>query len=196
MIPSRYESQDNDVWYLDNGASNHMTGNWSFFSELDEGITGRVKFGDNSCVGIKGKWSILFQGKSGQQRLMTKIYFIPDLKNNIISLGQATEAGCDIRMKDNYLTMYDADNCLLMKVQRTPNRLYKIKLKIVVPICLHSRLSEDTWRCHARLGHINFKSIEKMSKKGLVNRLPHFDHENQLCEFCLVASKRESHSRL
>ena len=109
---------------------------------------------------------------------MTEIYFIPDLKNNIISLGHATEAGCDIRMKDNYLAMHDADNCLLMKVQRTPNRLFKIKLKIGVPICLHSRLSEDTWRWHARLGHINFESMKKMSKKGLVKGLPQFDHEN------------------
>ena len=61
VIPSRYNSQENDVWYLDNGASNHMTGNRSFFSELDENITGRVKFGDNSCVVIKGKGSILLQ---------------------------------------------------------------------------------------------------------------------------------------
>ncbi|KAJ9541813.1 hypothetical protein OSB04_028319 [Centaurea solstitialis] len=143
VIPSRYDSQDYDVWYLDNGASNHMTGNRSFFSELNEGITGRVKFGDNSCIKIKGKGSILFQGKSGQQQLMTEIYFIPALKNNIISLGQATEAGCDIRMKDNYLTIHDADNCLLMK----------------------------------------------MSKKGLVKGLPQFDHENQLCESCLVGKQ-------
>ncbi|KAJ9559933.1 hypothetical protein OSB04_005093 [Centaurea solstitialis] len=189
VIPSRYDSQDYDVWYLDNGASNHMTGNRSFFSERNEGITGRVKFGDNSCIKIKGKGSILFQGKLGQQRLMTEIYFIPALKNNIISLGQATEAGCDIRMKDNYLTMHDANNCLLMKVQRTPNCLYKIKLKIGVPICLHLRLSEDTWRWHARLGHINFASMKKMSKNGLVKGLPQFDHENQLCESCLVGKQ-------
>lgn len=189
VIPSRYDSQENDVWYLDNGASNHMTGNRSFFSELDESITGRDKFGDNSCVKIKGKGAILFQGKKGQQRLMTEIYYIPDLKNNIISLGQATEAGCDIRMKDNFLTMHDADNCLLMKVQRTSNRLYKIKLQIGVPICLHSRLSEDAWRWHARLGHINFESMKKMSKKGLVKGLPKLDHENQLCESCLVGKQ-------
>lgn len=63
VIPSRYDTEDNSVWYLDNGASNHMTGNRSYFSELNEGITGRVKFGDNSCVAIKGKGAILFQGK-------------------------------------------------------------------------------------------------------------------------------------
>ncbi|KAL7600300.1 hypothetical protein Lser_V15G23964 [Lactuca serriola] len=132
---------------------------------------------------------ILFQDKRGQQGLMTEIYYILDLKNNIISLGQATESGCDIRMKDNYLTMYDVDNCLLMKVQRTPNRLYKIKLQIRAPICLHLRLNEDMWRCHARLGHINFESMKKMSKKGLVKGLPQFYHENQLCESCFVGKQ-------
>ena len=63
MIPSRYNSQDNDVWYLDNEASNYMTGDSSFFSKIGEGITTRFKFEDNSCVKIKGKGAILFQGK-------------------------------------------------------------------------------------------------------------------------------------
>ena len=134
-----------------------MTGNRSFFSDLDEGITGLVKFGDNSYVKIKGKGEILFQGNSRKKRLMTKIYYIPNLKTNIISLGQATEVGCEIQMKNNYLAMNDENNCLLMKVQRTQNRLYKIKLTIGILIFLHSNLSENTWRWHARLGHINFK---------------------------------------
>lgn len=50
VILTRYDSKKNHVWYLDNGPSNHMTGNRSFFSKHDEGITERVKFGDNSCV--------------------------------------------------------------------------------------------------------------------------------------------------
>ena len=49
-----------NVWYLDNGACNHMTGNRMFFYKLDEGATGKVRFGDDSCIDIKGKGSIRF----------------------------------------------------------------------------------------------------------------------------------------
>lgn len=41
--------------YLNNGASNHMTGLISQFTELDEKITGQVRFGDGSSVKLKEK---------------------------------------------------------------------------------------------------------------------------------------------
>ncbi|XP_076913584.1 uncharacterized protein LOC143572260 [Bidens hawaiensis] len=87
VIPGNYESKDGDEWYLDNGASNHMTGNKSFFSELNNRVTGKIKFGDDSYVDISGKGSILFETKSGEHRLLTDVYFIPSLRSNIISLG-------------------------------------------------------------------------------------------------------------
>ena len=37
-------------WYLDSGANNHMTGSKAAFSELDDDVTGTVKFGDGSKV--------------------------------------------------------------------------------------------------------------------------------------------------
>ncbi|XP_076922505.1 uncharacterized protein LOC143584309 [Bidens hawaiensis] len=67
LIPKKYETErvEDDVWYLDNGESNLMTGNRSYFLELNENITGRVKFGDGSSVQIKGKGSIYFPRKIG-----------------------------------------------------------------------------------------------------------------------------------
>ena len=44
-----------NIWYLDNGASNHMSGNRVFFVNLDETITGKVRFGDDSRIDILGK---------------------------------------------------------------------------------------------------------------------------------------------
>lgn len=176
-------------WYLDNGASNHMTGERSFFSELNEKIKGKVRFGDGSFINIEGKGSILFEAKTGEQKLLPDIYYLPELKSNIISLGQATEQGCDIRMRDDYLVMKDNKGRLLAKVQRGSNRLYKISLKIGKPICLHAKIEEVPWRWHARLGHISFQTMKAMSTKEMVVGLPEIKGDNQLCDSCLVGKQ-------
>nr|GEW42699.1 ribonuclease H-like domain, reverse transcriptase, RNA-dependent DNA polymerase [Tanacetum cinerariifolium] len=91
--PKKYISTDESLWYLDNGASNHMTGIRTHFKEVDEKISGRVRFGDGSCVNIKGKGSILLECKNKEQRVIPNVYYIPELKSNILSLRQLTEKG-------------------------------------------------------------------------------------------------------
>ena len=49
------------LWYRDSGASNHMTGSKDSFSELDGDVTGTVKFGDGSRVAIRGRDTIIFR---------------------------------------------------------------------------------------------------------------------------------------
>jgi len=88
-IPNDYETNngEDDIWYLDNGASNNMTGDQQYFTSIDHSITGKVRFGDDSRIDITGKGSILFIDRNGEQRKMSDVYYIPDLKSNIISLG-------------------------------------------------------------------------------------------------------------
>ena len=42
------------MWYLDNGASNHMTGDRCLFQELKEASQGTMRFGDGSTTKIGG----------------------------------------------------------------------------------------------------------------------------------------------
>lgn len=146
-IPSKYEKNtgEENLWYLDNGASNHMSGDRRYFSKIDDSITGKVRFGDDSCIDIKGKGSISFIDMNSEPRTMNEVYFIPDLKSNIISLGQATESGCDIRMKGDCLTMHDQKGKLLVKTNRARNRLYKVHMGIRDTACLHlTTMSESS----------------------------------------------------
>ncbi|CAH8263378.1 unnamed protein product [Arabidopsis lyrata] len=101
-------------------------------SKLDESITGKVRFGDDSQIDIKGKGSIVFIAKNGERRALHDVYYIPDLRSNILSLGQATESGCDVRMREDYLTLYDRDGKLLVKAKRSKNRLYKVIMRIPI----------------------------------------------------------------
>ena len=73
--------------------------------------------------------------------------------------------GCDVRIRQDYVTVHEPSGRLLVRVNRSPNRLYKIKLKIGKPMCLNSRLEDKTWKWHARLGHVSFKTIKTMSQK-------------------------------
>ena len=58
---------------------------------------------------------------------MSDVYFIPKLRSNLISLGQLTEIGHKIEMDDDYIEVIDKNrNRLIMKVQMSANRLYKI----------------------------------------------------------------------
>lgn len=50
---SSKKSDGTNLWYLDNGASNHMTGFREKFTMLDENVTGSVHFEDGSTVKIE-----------------------------------------------------------------------------------------------------------------------------------------------
>ena len=97
------------LWYLDNGASNHMTGQRSKFKNLDESIIGQVRFGDGSTVEIKGKGVISFICKIGEEITFREVCYIPTLCNNIISLGQLSEYGNKVIIKGEYLWVYDGN---------------------------------------------------------------------------------------
>ncbi|KNA19819.1 hypothetical protein SOVF_057540, partial [Spinacia oleracea] len=117
IVPSKYESStgEDDFWYVDNGASNHMSGDRRYFVNIDESANGKVRFGDDSIIDIKGKGSIEFVDRNGKARTMSEVNFIFELKSNIISLGQATESGCDVRMREDFLTLHDREGRLLVK---------------------------------------------------------------------------------
>ena len=100
IVPSNYDvnNEAESTWYLDNGASNHMSGDKRYFSYIDDSVTGKVRFDDDSRIDIKGNGTIEFKNRNGEPKRITDVYFIPELKSNIISLGQATESGCNVRM--------------------------------------------------------------------------------------------------
>nr|GEX72122.1 zinc finger, CCHC-type [Tanacetum cinerariifolium] len=179
------------LWYLDNGASNHMAGVREHFKELDEKVIRKVRFGDGSYIEVKGKGLILIECDDEKQRIISHVYYIPSLKSNLLSLGQFTEIGCKVVMEDDELRLYDMNNKIFIKVTRQRNRLYKASLRIGTPVCLLANLKDDTWLWHARLGHLNFESLRSMAQRDLVHGIPAIKHTTQICDVCLIGK----HSR-
>ena len=143
-------------WVLDTGATNHMTGSWSVFVELNTGIAGTIKFGDGSVVTIEGKGTVLFAYKNGEHRRLDGVYYIPRLTTNIVSLGQMDEDGFKVDIESGILRLYDLQRQLLAKVHRSVSRLYYLDMNVVAPVCLTARAGDVAWCWHERYGHLNF----------------------------------------
>lgn len=65
-----------NTWYLDTGATNHMTGSKASFAKLDDTIKGSVKFGDESTVDICGRGVVTFTCHNGEHCQLIDVYYI------------------------------------------------------------------------------------------------------------------------
>ena len=84
-----------DVWFLDSGYSNHMCGDRSLFYELDEGFKQTIKLGNHTRMSVIGKGSVRLL-LEGINHLVTRVFYVPELRNHLLSIGQLQEKGLAI----------------------------------------------------------------------------------------------------
>nr|GFB36492.1 hypothetical protein [Tanacetum cinerariifolium] len=134
--------QKEDQGYVDSGCSRHMTGNMSYLSDFKEFDEGYVTFrGGENGGRITGKGTLKTDKLDFED-----VYFVKELKFNLLSV--------------------------LLKVPRR-NNMYNVNMKKIVLkeslTCLVAKAKlDESMLWHMRLGHINFKSINKLVKDNLV----------------------------
>ncbi|XP_066323887.1 uncharacterized protein [Miscanthus floridulus] len=141
-----------------------MTGSKEAFSELDGDVTGIVKFGDGSRMMIQGHDTIIFRCQNGEHRALTDVYYIPQLRSSIVSIGQLDKLRCELLIKSRILRIWDQEWRLLAKVKRSRNRLYLLDLKVEQLVCLAAWHTEEPWLWHARFGHLSFDALGRLEK--------------------------------
>ncbi|GJZ56085.1 ribonuclease H-like domain-containing protein, partial [Tanacetum coccineum] len=171
----RVSQQDlKDKGVIDSGCSRHMTGNRSYLTDYEEIDGGFVAFGGNSKGGkITGKGKI----RTGKLDF-EDVYFVKELKFNLFSVSQMCDKKNSVLFTDTECVVLSPDfkltdeSHVLLKVPRKDN-MYSVDLKNVVPqgglTCLFAKATPDEsnlW--HRRLGHVNFKTMNKLVKGNLV----------------------------
>ncbi|GJU85899.1 putative ribonuclease H-like domain-containing protein [Tanacetum coccineum] len=174
-----------------------MTGNKSCLTDYQD-INRRFVAFARSPKGGK----ITSKGKIRTGKLdFEDVYFVKELKFNLFSVSQMcdkknsvlfTETECLILSPDFKLL---DESQVLLKVPRQDN-MYSFDLKNVVPsgglTCLIAKATIDEsnlW--HRRLGHINFKTMNKLVRGNLVRGLPSKLFEND--HSCVACQKGKQH---
>ncbi|GKB91182.1 putative ribonuclease H-like domain-containing protein [Tanacetum coccineum] len=163
--------QKKDQGYVDSGCSWHMTGNMSYLSDFKEFDRGYVTFGGGARGGRITSKGTLKTGKLDFE----DVYFVKELQFNLFSV----------------LQMCDKKNIVPRK-----NNMYSVDMKNIVPkeslTCLVTKATlNESMIWHRRLGHINFKTINKLVKDNLVRGLPVKRFEND--QTCVASLKGKQH---
>ncbi|KAI5428968.1 hypothetical protein KIW84_033821 [Lathyrus oleraceus] len=163
MAQNEINTNDN-VWYLDSGASKHMCGHKHLFKEMRKIEDGNVSFGDASKVKVEGKGTIRYLQKDGLIGSIQDVYYVPNLKTNILSLGQLTEKGYSILMKERILYLKDKLGHLIARVEMERNRMYKLNLINVREKCLQVSVEDKASLWHLRFGHLHHAGLRSSTE--------------------------------
>nr|GEX17302.1 hypothetical protein [Tanacetum cinerariifolium] len=150
--------------------SKHMTGNLKLLTNLMEKFLGSVKFRNDQIAPILG-YGDLVQGAVTIKR----VYYVEGLNHNLFSVGQFCDADLEVAFWKSTCYIRDLKgNDLLTGSCGTD--LYSITLQDTSspnPICLMAKaISSQAWLWHRRLSHLNFDTINLLSKNDIVIGLP------------------------
>nr|GEU37069.1 integrase, catalytic region, zinc finger, CCHC-type, peptidase aspartic, catalytic [Tanacetum cinerariifolium] len=158
------------LFIVDFGCSKHMTGNLKLLINFVEKFLGTVKFRNDQIAPILG-YGDLVQGA-----VMIKwVYYVEGLNHNLFSVDQFCDADLEVAFQKSTCYIRDLKgNDLLTSSHGTD--LYSITLQDTNspdPICLMAKAtSSQAWLWHRRLSHLNFDTINLLSKNDIVVGLP------------------------
>nr|GEW66867.1 retrovirus-related Pol polyprotein from transposon TNT 1-94 [Tanacetum cinerariifolium] len=158
------------LFTVDSGCSKHMTGNLKLLINFVEKFLGTVKFGNDQIAPILG-YGDLVQGAV----TIKQVYYVKGLNHNLFSIGQFCDANLEVAFRKSTCYIRDLKgNDLLTGSCGTD--LYSITLQDTNspnPIFLMAKVtSSQAWLWHRRLSHLNFDTINLLSKNDIVVGLP------------------------
>ncbi|GKB69461.1 retrovirus-related pol polyprotein from transposon TNT 1-94, partial [Tanacetum coccineum] len=154
------------LFVVDSGCSNHMTRNLKLLSNIVEQFLGTLKFGYDQIAPILG-YGDLVQGNV----TIKWVYYIEGLNHNLFSVGQFCDANLEVAFRKSTCYIRDLKGNDLL-----------------------TSSSSQAWLWHHRLLHLNFDTINLISKYDIVTGLPKLKFvKDHLCSSCeLGKAKRKS----
>ena len=160
-----------------------MTGDRSRLKNFVKKFIGTVRFGNDHFGAIMGYGDYVF-GDS----VISRVYYVEGLGHNLFSVGQFCDSDLEVAFRKHTCFVRNLEGLELLKGCRG-NNLYTISIEDMMkssPICLLSKASKNkSWLWHRRLNHLNFKTINELTRKDLVRGMPRLKYEkDHLCPAC------------
>lgn len=182
------EGKSGKVWFLDSGCSNHMCGNKEWFFGLDESFRFSVRLGDNSTMMVMGKGNIKLR-IDGLIQVITEVFYIPNLKNNLLSIGQLQQKGLTIIFQKDICKVYHEEKGMIMQSEMSSNRMFAVMATVMSPTCFKTVSEDSSYLWHCRYGHLSLKGLRLLAQKEMVRGLPMLNDCSRVCGGCMAGKQ-------
>ena len=118
-------SKRNDMLFVDSSCSNHMCGNKERFIELDQSFSNTIKLGNNTHMTVEGKGNIKLV-LNRTTYVIKEVYFVPDLKNNLFSVGQLQQRGLYFLFQSDVCKVFHIDKGMVFQCYMSTNKMFAL----------------------------------------------------------------------
>jgi hypothetical protein len=193
----KVEEQPKDLWLLDSGCSNHMTGNKDLLSCIDSSLSFDITLGNDYLVKVQGKGTVPILTKQNVKKYINNVYHVPDLKHNLLSVGQLIEHGYKVLFEGSSCKIYDKNpnRKLIFEIHMNPNMMFPLTLRtanLIQPYAHSASTLNETMVWHTRFGHLPFHSLSLLHKTSMVKGLPIFKEQIPPCESCILGKHKRT----
>lgn len=181
-------------WYLDSGATDHMTNNIDIFNclvKMQTPITIAVAKNDVTLSALrKGDVNGLLHsnGKFIKCRL-ENVLFVENLKCNLLSIRKMEEAGMKIIFDRGVATVHHKGN--IIAVANRNEKLYEMELLLEKKEFVGVSVAvNDMELWHHRMGHLNNADLQKLSSNNMVLGMENVQRNSaKVCEPCIYGKQ-------
>ena len=174
-------NSSSDSWLIDSGCTNHMTNDQELFKELDKTIISKVKIGNGEFISVKGKGTVAIESLTGL-KYITDVLYVPDIDQNLLSVGQLIEKGFKVIFEDKWCMIKDVKGRDIFKVKMRA-KSFSLNLMEDEQIAFSSTISNaELW--HKRLEHFHHVGLLYMQKHNLVKGVPLLEDKLADCVAC------------
>lgn len=177
-----FTAKDKNDWYLDSGATSHMTPHKELLHDLNQSSDQVTSAnGTQLPVCANGNSNVTFNNGS---IIVKKAMHVPGLAVNLLSISKIAALGNKVVFEKNYCEVFNAANESVLKCYQSDG-VYKIKADTEKCFIAKGKTNVLTW--HRRLGHVNYVTMKKM-RDGAVEGVDFFGDETNIknCRICAM----------
>jgi hypothetical protein len=163
---------------MDTGASFHTTAICEVLENYVAGDFGKVYLADGTPLDIVGIGDVHIKVHSDSVWKLQKVKHVPQLKKNLISMGQLDDEGHTIKFHGGQWKICMGAR-LLARGYKTGTLYLTTNPRDTVAVA-----KDDSKLWHLRLGHMSEKEMKVLLSKGKLPKLKSVEFD--LCEDCIL----------